>query len=309
MAIYKRGGVYWFSFIFSERRIQKSTKQGNRKAAIDIESAFRTALAKGEVGITSPKREKRTVGELLDALKANYETNGKLSAQNKSLLTRAKEDFDSKMATELTAEDVAKYIERMYNIRGRTASNILPETVARLAEIKNVVGIKEASASMDQSSDIIKLCERMTILSGDDALTLPIVALGGKGVISTCGNVVPREMHDLAAAAIAGDFAKARNPLSAAAPDTRAVRRDQPDSNQAGARLHGQMRQRVADAAGADDGGSRRQVAHRDERTPPRLIAHQPWLSRTTSSTGSISTLSGTALTTRFSRFIPRWSR
>ncbi len=163
----------------------------------------------------------------------------------------------------------------VYNIPGRTASNIVPETVARLAEIKNIVGIKEASGSMDQSSDILKLCgDRITILSGDDALTLPLMALGAKGVISTCSNVVPREMHELAAAALGGDFAKAREihyPVAAA--DARAVRRDQSDSGQAGARVHGQVRQRVADAAGADDRGSRREVARRDEGTAPRLIA------------------------------------
>src|SRR6202166_2043111 len=94
----------------------------------------------------------------------------------------------------------------LYNIPGRTASNITPETVARLAEIKNIVGIKEASGSTDQSSDILKLCgDKMTILSGDDALTLPLVALGATGVISTCSNMVPREMHDLASSALAGD--------------------------------------------------------------------------------------------------------
>jgi 4-hydroxy-tetrahydrodipicolinate synthase len=99
----------------------------------------------------------------------------------------------------------------VYNIPARTASNILPETIARLVEVKNVVGIKEASGSMDQASDIIKLCgDRMTILSGDDGLTLPLIALGAKGVISTCSNIVPREMHDLAAAALRGDFTKAR---------------------------------------------------------------------------------------------------
>ena len=89
----------------------------------------------------------------------------------------------------------------VYNIPGRTASNILPETMARLAEVKNIVGIKEATGSMDQSSDILKMCgDRITIMSGDDALTLPLVALGAKGVICTCSNVVPREMRDLTAA-------------------------------------------------------------------------------------------------------------
>jgi 4-hydroxy-tetrahydrodipicolinate synthase len=100
----------------------------------------------------------------------------------------------------------------LYNIPGRTASNVLPETIARLAEIRNIVGIKEASGSMDQSSDILKMCgDRITILSGDDTLTLPLIALGAKGVISTCSNLVPREMHDLAVAALAGDFKKARD--------------------------------------------------------------------------------------------------
>jgi 4-hydroxy-tetrahydrodipicolinate synthase len=99
----------------------------------------------------------------------------------------------------------------VYNIPGRTGSNIAPETFARLCEIRNIVGIKEASGSMDQISDIRRLCgERLTILSGDDALVVPIMALGGKGVIATISNVMPKEMHDLAAAGLAGDFARAR---------------------------------------------------------------------------------------------------
>ncbi|HYB92050.1 MAG TPA: 4-hydroxy-tetrahydrodipicolinate synthase [Candidatus Binataceae bacterium] len=99
----------------------------------------------------------------------------------------------------------------VYNIPGRTGSNIAPETFARLCEVKNVVGIKEASGSMDQVSDIRRLCgDRLAILSGDDALTLPIIALGGKGVISTSSNAMPGEMHELAASALAGDFARAR---------------------------------------------------------------------------------------------------
>ncbi|HXZ88862.1 MAG TPA: 4-hydroxy-tetrahydrodipicolinate synthase [Candidatus Binataceae bacterium] len=99
----------------------------------------------------------------------------------------------------------------VYNIPGRTASNILPETFARMCDIKQVVGIKEASGSMDQVSDILRLCgDRLTILSGDDSATLPLMALGAKGVIATITNVMPREMHDLAAAALNGDFVRAR---------------------------------------------------------------------------------------------------
>ncbi len=99
----------------------------------------------------------------------------------------------------------------VYNIPGRTASNVAPETFARLAEVKNIVGAKEASGSMDQTSDVLRLCgDKLTILSGDDALTVPLMALGAKGVIATIGNVMPRETHDLAAAGLAGDFERAR---------------------------------------------------------------------------------------------------
>jgi 4-hydroxy-tetrahydrodipicolinate synthase len=99
----------------------------------------------------------------------------------------------------------------VYNIPGRTASNILPETFARMCDIKQVVGIKEASGSMDQISDILRLCgDRLTILSGDDSTTLPFMAIGAKGVIATITNVMPREMHELAAAALKGDYARAR---------------------------------------------------------------------------------------------------
>jgi 4-hydroxy-tetrahydrodipicolinate synthase len=99
----------------------------------------------------------------------------------------------------------------VYNIPGRTGSNITPETFARLSEIKNIAGVKEASGAMDQISDIYRLCgDKFTILSGDDSLTLPIMALGGKGVIAVITNLMPRETHELAAAALAGDFARAR---------------------------------------------------------------------------------------------------
>ncbi len=99
----------------------------------------------------------------------------------------------------------------VYNIPGRTGSNIAPETFARMCEVRNIAGVKEASGSMDQCSDILKFCgDRLTMLAGDDSLTLPLMAMGAKGVISVITNVTPREMHELAAAGLAGDFARAR---------------------------------------------------------------------------------------------------
>ncbi len=100
----------------------------------------------------------------------------------------------------------------IYNIPGRTGSNIMAETMARLCEVRNIVGVKEASGSMDQVSDIHRLCgERLTILSGDDSATLPLMALGARGVISVITNVMPREMVNMTAAANAGDYARARD--------------------------------------------------------------------------------------------------
>jgi 4-hydroxy-tetrahydrodipicolinate synthase len=99
----------------------------------------------------------------------------------------------------------------VYNIPGRTGSNIAPETFARMCEIRQVVGVKEASGSMDQCSDILKFCgDRLTMMAGDDSLTLPLMAMGAKGVISVITNAMPREMHELAASALAGNFARAR---------------------------------------------------------------------------------------------------
>jgi len=99
----------------------------------------------------------------------------------------------------------------IYNIQSRTGSNIASETLARLAEIKNIVGVKEASGSIKQMSDVIRLCgPDFDVLSGDDIFTLPLLALGGKGVISVISNVVPADMAALVDAFFAGDLAKAR---------------------------------------------------------------------------------------------------
>ena len=99
----------------------------------------------------------------------------------------------------------------VYNIPGRTASNILPETVARLAAIEHIVGVKEASADIDQMGQVLARCpDDFDVLSGDDSYTLPLMALGGKGVICTTSNVAPKEMCELVRAFQAGDVARAR---------------------------------------------------------------------------------------------------
>jgi 4-hydroxy-tetrahydrodipicolinate synthase len=99
----------------------------------------------------------------------------------------------------------------VYNIPGRTASNILATTVARLADIEQVVGLKEASGDLGQISEVVARCpDDFCVLSGDDAVTLPILAVGGRGVISTSANVAPAEMVEMVTAFRAGDVERAR---------------------------------------------------------------------------------------------------
>lgn len=99
----------------------------------------------------------------------------------------------------------------LYNIPGRTAVNMTPHTVARLSKIRNIVGIKEGAGSLQQVCDIVHLCdERFTVLSGDDALTLPMLAVGAKGVVTVTANVAPADMAALIDAWNAGDVGKAR---------------------------------------------------------------------------------------------------
>lgn len=97
----------------------------------------------------------------------------------------------------------------LYNVPSRTGISISPETVARLAELKNIVAIKEASGSLDQVSDIMGLCN-ITVLSGDDSLTLPILAIGGKGVVSVVANIVPRDTSNMVSSFLRGDLETAR---------------------------------------------------------------------------------------------------
>mgnify|MGYP001312361974 CR=1 FL=1 len=99
----------------------------------------------------------------------------------------------------------------VYNIPGRTGINLNPDILARLAEIPNIVGVKEAAGSIKQMSDIIGLCDPgFDVLSGDDAFTLPLLALGGKGVVSVISNIAPADMANMVKVFEAGDLAKAR---------------------------------------------------------------------------------------------------
>ena len=99
----------------------------------------------------------------------------------------------------------------LYNVPSRTSSNILPQTVARLAQIDNIAGIKEATGDLNQISEVIRLCpDDFTVLSGDDFTSMPTVLIGGKGVISVTSNVAPKDMADMMSAALAGDLSRAK---------------------------------------------------------------------------------------------------
>jgi len=99
----------------------------------------------------------------------------------------------------------------LYNVPSRTAVNMLPETVARCAQIANIVGVKEATADLNQISQVIRLCPKdFAVMSGDDFTSMPTVMIGGTGVISVTSNVAPEDMAAMMNAALAGDIAKAQ---------------------------------------------------------------------------------------------------
>jgi len=99
----------------------------------------------------------------------------------------------------------------VYSVQGRTGVNVEPATLKRLSEIDNVVGVKEASGNISQMASVLHLVpEHFAVLSGDDAITVPLIALGGRGIISVVSNEIPGEMTQLAACALKGDFAAAR---------------------------------------------------------------------------------------------------
>jgi 4-hydroxy-tetrahydrodipicolinate synthase len=99
----------------------------------------------------------------------------------------------------------------LYNIPGRTGVNMLPATIARLSAIRTIIGVKEGSGSVQQASDIVQMCgDRLTVLAGDDSLTLPMLAVGGKGVITVTANIMPAEMAGLVQAFAEGRVEEAR---------------------------------------------------------------------------------------------------
>ena len=100
----------------------------------------------------------------------------------------------------------------VYNIQSRTAVNVETETLARLAKIPNIVGVKEASGSLDQMTQVILACgPDFSVLSGDDNLTLPLMAVGGRGVVSVVANIVPRDVAEMTHAALEGDWKRTRD--------------------------------------------------------------------------------------------------
>lgn len=109
----------------------------------------------------------------------------------------------------LIADEVA-IPHLLYNVPGRTAIDMLPETVARLSKISNIVGIKEATGSLDRAKELMELCgDNIDVISGDDAIAMEMILTGGTGNISVTANVAPAQMHKMCKAALQGDREKA----------------------------------------------------------------------------------------------------
>ena len=145
----------------------------------------------------------------------------------------------------------------LYNIPGRTGVNIEPATLVRLAEIENIVAVKEASGNISQMATILdKVPQKFLVLSGDDAITLPLMALGGRGVISVSSNEIPAEMAKIVQLALANDFAaRARNSPAVCTPDGSEFPRNQSRSGESGDGADGTAGASVAAADGGAEAG------------------------------------------------------
>ncbi|MCL4217198.1 MAG: 4-hydroxy-tetrahydrodipicolinate synthase [Candidatus Hydrogenedentes bacterium] len=120
-----------------------------------------------------------------------------------------KPGVEGQIAHYTSIAEAVKFPIVLYNVPGRTGTNMLPPTVAELAKVGNIKAIKEASGSVDQVSQILSLCD-ITVMSGDDSLTLPMMAVGGTGVISVAANIAPALVAEMCRKAGEGDFAGAR---------------------------------------------------------------------------------------------------
>lgn len=129
MTIRKRGTVYWYDFTRDGRRYQGSTRVANRQVALDIEADAKLKLAKGTHGLNPPPPETRTIGDLLDRLKQRYELRGELSSQSQSQIARVRKDFGAIVVTELTAEEIERYITK------RKKQGAANATVNRVTEL------------------------------------------------------------------------------------------------------------------------------------------------------------------------------
>ena len=158
----------------------------------------------------------------------------------------------------------------LYNVPGRTAANIEPATLARLAEIPNIVGVKEASGNMTQIAEAINAVpETFLVFSGDDAVTLPVIALGGVGIISVASNEIPHEMASLTRAALANDWTTARTLAPQVSPaDASQLHRIKPAAGKSRARHDGQNRRSLPPAAAAH---APRHALASCKKSPPKL--------------------------------------
>ena len=134
----------------------------------------------------------------------------------RALVYRPVQRFMQARANRVAGEMDAAVAERVsipilvYNVPSRTGLNVLPATMAELLKLPNIVGIKEASGNIEQIVNLAALCPDCDIYAGNDDHVVPMLSVGAKGVISTIGNVVPQEMHDMCAAFFAGDLVLAR---------------------------------------------------------------------------------------------------
>ena len=159
----------------------------------------------------------------------------------------------------------------VYNVPGRTGCNVDPATLARLATIPTVIGVKEAAGNMTQMAEMINAVpEDFLVLSGDDALTVPLMAIGGRGIISVCSNQIPREMADMVEAAERGDFATARtHPPARARPHAGQLLRVEPGPGEVLDGGDGAVRRSVPAADGAAPPGLAREGAGGDAGARP----------------------------------------